>query len=685
MFKRILSLNVIFCFFLTTLGPLPKAYADTVLGLPAPGTMVNLSSAYEPVIIKGLTVHKDNPFLFDFIVDVGQDKMSDEPLKKEGEKLIKYFLASLAIPDKDVWVNLSPYEKNKMIPEALGQTDMGRDLLEQDYILKQITASLIYPEKELGKKFWDKVYTKAQQMYGTTQVPVDTFNKVWIMADRAEVFERNQTAFVVDSHLKVMLEEDYLALQKHVSLRGAEGDVAISKGTTKDTHALASQIVRAIILPELEKEVNQGQNFANLRQIFNSIILSSWYKRNLKEALLNQVYADKAKVKGINLNDPTVKQQIYDQYLKAYKKGVFNYIKEDVNAAGATIPRKYFSGGITNLQINPAMTTDAAALANALPSDRAMMSFQTGLQTLGTLLSERTAKHTQARVGLTLNELEKDFGLIENWLQGRSIDVLYNGKRLSSLKVLRRFVGVNTSKRFDYKVVWDVDTAYISITDAAMNSLTEPLMNTLTDPDFKLSERTLNTSEYYSPKTQAEIFLYYIPEWDVTSFYYSPFSSYIKDEKWIMTLRGNYVRGPVKGEREKDIAKIIQTYFMTGTVKKAPVVNGSWWESLPQDLRRELNTTMEQFKEWQGLDYGKRPTAYFNLISRVTNPPVGDRVAVILGRVMAILAARMWLNDAEDVTYFKNTQRYSVHFFDYFWGRFSYAFRGSQTGRGIVL
>ena len=49
-----------------------------------------------------------------------------------------------------------------MIPEALGQTDMGRDLLAQDYILKQITASLIYPEKQLGKTFWDKVYAKAQ-------------------------------------------------------------------------------------------------------------------------------------------------------------------------------------------------------------------------------------------------------------------------------------------------------------------------------------------------------------------------------------------------------------------------------------------------------------------------------------------------------------------------------------------
>ena len=39
-----------------------------------------------------------------------------------------------------------------------GQTEMGRDLLAQDYMLKQLTASLMYPEKELGQEFWNRVY-----------------------------------------------------------------------------------------------------------------------------------------------------------------------------------------------------------------------------------------------------------------------------------------------------------------------------------------------------------------------------------------------------------------------------------------------------------------------------------------------------------------------------------------------
>ncbi len=149
--KKAVSFTVIFAFLANSFGILPMARADVNIELPAPGTMVNLSPAYEPVMIKGLTVHKDNPFLFDFIVMSARTRCPASRLKKKAKSSSSIFWPALAIPDKDVWVNFSPYEKNKMIPEALGQTDMGRDLLEQDYILKQITASLIYPEKQLGK------------------------------------------------------------------------------------------------------------------------------------------------------------------------------------------------------------------------------------------------------------------------------------------------------------------------------------------------------------------------------------------------------------------------------------------------------------------------------------------------------------------------------------------------------
>ncbi|MBF0490510.1 MAG: hypothetical protein HQL15_07820, partial [Candidatus Omnitrophica bacterium] len=160
----------------------PNAQAESVVPwMPKPGVMVGLSPEFTPAHLKGITIHPDNGLMFDFIIQRGDENLSDDQKQVEYQKLIKYFLASLAVPDQDQWVNLSPYEKNRIIQDNFGKTEMGRDLLAQDYLLKQITASLIYPEKGLGKTFWDKVYAQAQQQFGTTNIPVNTFNKVWIL------------------------------------------------------------------------------------------------------------------------------------------------------------------------------------------------------------------------------------------------------------------------------------------------------------------------------------------------------------------------------------------------------------------------------------------------------------------------------------------------------------------------
>ena len=326
-----------------------NAYAQSALNLPPVGTMIAPTSDFVPVVMRGIKIFPDNPLKFDFIMDTGNTDLEDEKFEEESSKLIKYFLASLTIPEDELWVNLSPYEKDRIIPDKLGVTEMGRDLLAQDYVLKQLTASLLYPEDELGEKFWDRVYSKANELYGMTEIPVNTFNKVWVVPESATVYENGDVAFVTESHLKVMLEEDYDALQqdKHetndetmpVGSHGHKMDVA-------DTSYIASNVIRDIIIPEIEKEVNTGEHFVLLRQIYNSMILATWFKRNLKESLLGQVYIEKNKVSGVDVEDKKVSKKIYDQYLEAFKVGVYDYIREDYDPnKKAMVPRKHFSGG----------------------------------------------------------------------------------------------------------------------------------------------------------------------------------------------------------------------------------------------------------------------------------------------------------------------------------------------------
>jgi adenosine deaminase len=387
--RRVISVGIVFAFFANGLS-LPAQAAD--FPLPQPGVMVRLSPEFNPAILKGIRVHPDNPFRFDFILDQGDGVLRPRPdqeqFKTESTRLVKYFLASLTIPERDLWVNLSPYEKDRIIPQSFGLTEMGRDLLAEDYMLKQITASLVYPEGETGKRFWKRIYQEASKKFGTTDIPVNTFNKVWIVPEKAVVYENAKagTAYIVESGLKVMLEQDYLAFEKHAvipsgvnSAKDHKTPLDPSALPQSDINALGSKIVREIVIPELTKEVNEGKNFARLRQVYQSLILAAWYKKEIKNSILTQVYADRQKVAGINIDDPQERQRIYEQYLRAFKKGVYNYIKDEADTVTRNIlPRKYFSGGFdlamtgTALRTGPILNiTHDAGFMDAL-SDKAM-------------------------------------------------------------------------------------------------------------------------------------------------------------------------------------------------------------------------------------------------------------------------------------------------------------------------
>ena len=467
--KKFLPILTLLCFIVTSVIGTCPVYAQELF-LPAPGVRVALSPSFNPPILKGLKVHPDNPFQFDFILDKGDvETQNFASLRNESTKLIKYFLASLTVPEKDLWVNLSPYEKDRIVPESFGQTEMGRDLLAQDYLLKQITASLLYPEDEFGKKFWKRVYEEAAKKYGTTNIPVNTFNKVWIVPEKAVVYENAQagTAYVVESRLKVMLEQDYLALEKGLSsLPDRQAGPNASVGdpghrNDKDVNALGSQIVREIVIPELTKEVNEGKNFTQLRQVYNSLILATWYKKKIKDSILSQVYLDKNKIQGINIPDPNQKQQIYEQYLKAFKKGVYNYIKEEQDlVTQQVIPRKYFSGGAELIDVDSAMVitsevpktskTDQAILSvNMAVADNAMVGDLANIKERG-----RGARSLQEIMdalrskGMTRQKWEAQFGLYGESVLGMDVTgrddlkaiklIMFNGRTLRGPDTLKK-------------------------------------------------------------------------------------------------------------------------------------------------------------------------------------------------------------------------------------------------------
>lgn len=354
-------------FFLTVIFTAGSVVPANAVGpLPLSGGGTGLAPTVQAPSLVGIRVYADQPFRFDFIVDKGdlekvqkskgQDVKRLEnreagsegastpfDLKVESTRLIKYFLTALTIPEKDLWVNLSPEEKDRIVPEAFGQTEMGQVLLSQDHLLKQIASSALNPDESLGKKFWDEVYRQAQEKFGTTDIPFDTRNRVWIVPHEVTVFETPQagqgtaSAMVVKAQLKVMLENDYVAQVKR-------GETA---GSSSDQQEFTRQIMRSVIIPAIEKEVNEGAGFGRLRQVYHAFILASWYKKRIRAAMEAAGFIDQRKVQGINAPNNGEVKRTYEKYLESFRKGSFDFIREEQDAlSGEILPRHYFSGGI---------------------------------------------------------------------------------------------------------------------------------------------------------------------------------------------------------------------------------------------------------------------------------------------------------------------------------------------------
>jgi len=325
---------------LTIVVALPyQAFPAVLPYMPETNQIITATPAYSLPELSGLSFSSDNPFEFTFLIDKGNMPLTKEKLRISVERMGKYFLGALTIPEKDLWVNLSPYEQDRISTDDLAVTDLGKDMLGEDYVLKQLVSSVTYPESDAGKKFWGDIYRKVYQKSGNVNIPVSAFHKVWIMPDKIKIIETSNRVIVKESRLKVMMEEDYLALSKNSKGKSQNNGVA---------DKISTQAMRETIIPIIEQEVNTGKHFAHLRQIYKSIILATWFKEKLMKSILGQVYFDKKKVKGADVDDPAIRQKIYNEYTKAFRNGVYNYIRHDKDPGNSlrTIKRQYVSGGI---------------------------------------------------------------------------------------------------------------------------------------------------------------------------------------------------------------------------------------------------------------------------------------------------------------------------------------------------
>ena len=107
---------------------------------------------------------------FKLLLDQG-DTATSKP-QESTQELFNYFLIGLSLPNDKFWVNLRPDAPEQIIDPELEKTDMGKIMLEADLQLKKDTASLTSPQNPEGREYWDKLYKRAGELFGSENITI---------------------------------------------------------------------------------------------------------------------------------------------------------------------------------------------------------------------------------------------------------------------------------------------------------------------------------------------------------------------------------------------------------------------------------------------------------------------------------------------------------------------------------
>src|SRR3989338_5182203 len=288
-----------------------------------------------------------------------------EELEDSSKTLFNYFLIGLSLPNDSFWVNLRPDSPDNIIDDSLARTDMGKIMLETDLQLKKDTAQFTSPQTPEGKVYWDKLYQKAEELYGTTNITIPTLTRPWIVPGEIIIGETQDSVYIYKATLKVMLEEDYLKSPSHKVTKSPANleQYSFKDVRLQELNEYSTRIIRETIIPKLTYEVNTSKRYARLRQMYYSLILAQWFKaryssqstenRGQRTEKANNYLSliDSGNLANLTSNQPYDKLTYFKQYQESFAQGEYSLKEPRFTPSGQTV-RSYFSGGEKfNIQI----------------------------------------------------------------------------------------------------------------------------------------------------------------------------------------------------------------------------------------------------------------------------------------------------------------------------------------------
>lgn len=299
---------------------------------------------FRPIHLRSLLLER-NTSKVTLLVDPGDNsKVEVAQVKAASAKLVEYFQVGLRLPNSMFWVNLRPDLRTDSIDPYIERTDLGRVLLEADVRLKKDMGFFSSPNTQEGREYWNRLYAKAEELFGRQSADIPTFARPWIVPGEVVIKQSWNGVYVYKATLKVVLEQDYLK------------DASAQKAPDPRVNALneySASLMRTLILPKLIRSINSSRRYAELRQVYYSLILAQWVKHTVaknndmrnglsKEILANLETKD---LSGLTSTKKWSKDEYFNEYCRSFKNGEYD-CQEAYRGKYGRMIRRYFSGGV---------------------------------------------------------------------------------------------------------------------------------------------------------------------------------------------------------------------------------------------------------------------------------------------------------------------------------------------------
>src|SRR3990167_2739051 len=152
-----------------------------------------------------------------------------------------------------------------------------------------------------------------------------------------------------------MLEEDHLTSSggSRTAPTSAQ-QYNFSDPRMKELNQYSTQLIRELILPKLTQEVNTSKKYAQLRQVFFSLILSRWFKDRYSKVTTSPGHQspdnsytnciDSGNLTNLTSEEAWNKDYDFNEYKKSFQQGEYN-LKEQITTPTGQVIRSYVSGG----------------------------------------------------------------------------------------------------------------------------------------------------------------------------------------------------------------------------------------------------------------------------------------------------------------------------------------------------